>query len=51
MKRSTKKNKNRTVKSRNTIAFALILRGGKSKSHGDKRKEQSRRACRGKIRV
>lgn len=50
MKRSTK-NKKKTVKSRNHVAFALIMRGGKSKSHGDKRKEQSKRACRGKIRV
>ena len=33
----------------NPVALALRLRGGGSRSHGDRRKAQSRNACRGRV--
>jgi hypothetical protein len=43
-----KKKKQQSPKRRNLIAVAAFQRSGAGK-HKDKRKEQSRRACRGKV--
>jgi hypothetical protein len=42
------KAKNKTPKQRNYVALSMITRGWGAGNHGDKRKEQSRNACRGK---
>jgi hypothetical protein len=40
--------KNKTILPRNYVALNMITRSWGAGSHGDKRKEQSRKACRGK---
>jgi hypothetical protein len=45
---SKKKKKQKKIKERNWITVAAIQR--KAGSHKDRKKEQSKRACRGKVR-
>jgi hypothetical protein len=38
-----------TPKARNPVALAMILQGRRGGSHGDARKQASRKACRGRV--
>jgi hypothetical protein len=37
-------------KRRNMVVVSMMLRSAKAGSHGDKKKRESKRACRGKVR-
>jgi len=43
------KKKNKMPKTRNMAAYCMLVHGTGAGSHGDDRKENSRKACRGKV--
>ncbi len=45
-----KTNKPQTLKRRNTVVQAMMARSAKAGRHTDRRKEASRKACRGRVR-
>ncbi len=43
--------KNKTPKRRNAVVMAMMIRSAKAGRHTDKRKQASKKACRGRVHV